>query len=98
MRPGEASPGGMMREQKSFDKGGGRNGGSHSSGKLLIRGPGWKGPIVDYKELELLRKFMTGSSKVMSRKRSGTTAQQQDAVKNAIKHARFMALLPYCGT
>ena len=87
----------MMNRPQNYEKGG-RNGGSHSSGKLLRRGPDWKGPIVDYKELELLRKFMTGSSKIMSRKRSGTTAQQQEAVKTAIKHARFMALVPYCGT
>ena len=33
-------------------------------------GPQWAGPVVDYKEIELLRKFLTSSSKVMSRKRA----------------------------
>lgn len=55
------------------------------------------GPIVDYKEVELLRKFLTSSSKQMSRKRAGTNAQEQKALKMAIKRARFMALLPYTG-
>ena len=60
-------------------------------------GEGWKGPIIDYKEVELLRKFMTASSKMMSRKRAGTNATEQRAVRMAIKRARFMALLPFTG-
>jgi small subunit ribosomal protein S18 len=58
----------------------------------------WKGPIVDYKEVELLRKFMTASSKVMSRKRAGTNAREQRDIRRAIKRARFLALLPHTGT
>ncbi len=58
----------------------------------------WEGPLVDYKEVELLRKFLTSSSKVMSRKRAGTNAPEQRALKLAIKRARFMALLPYTST
>ena len=60
-------------------------------------GADWKGPIIDYKEVELLRKFLTASSKMMSRKRAGTTATEQRDVRRAIKRARFMALLPYVG-
>jgi len=61
-------------------------------------GEAWKGPIMDYKEVELLRKFMTASNKVMSRKRAGTNAREQRDIRRAIKRARFMALLPYIGT
>lgn len=61
-------------------------------------GKDWKGPIVDYKEVELLRKFLTASSKVMSRKRAGTNAREQRVLAKAIKRARFLALLPYTGT
>jgi small subunit ribosomal protein S18 len=61
-------------------------------------GPEWVGPVVDYKELELLRKFLTSSSKVMSRKRAGTNAQEQASLKAAVKRARYMALIPYSGT
>ncbi|MFQ5463247.1 MAG: 30S ribosomal protein S18 [Phycisphaerae bacterium] len=62
------------------------------------RGSDWKGPIVDYKEVELLRKFMTASNKLMSRKRAGTNGQEQKSMKQAVKRARFMAMLPYVGT
>lgn len=58
---------------------------------------GWEGPIADYKEIELLRKFLTSSSKMMSRKRAGTSAEEQRSLKTAIKHARFMALIAYKG-
>ena len=60
--------------------------------------PGWEGPLIDYKEGELLRKFLTSSSKMMSRKRAGTSTREQEAVKRAVKLARFMALMPYRGT
>ena len=60
------------------------------------QGP-WIGPIVDYKEVELLRKFLTSSSKLMSRKRGGTSAEEQRDLRRAIKRARFMALLPFTG-
>ena len=70
----------------------------HTQKRFTDRGgPGWVGPIVDYKEVELLRKFLTSSSKMMSRKRGGTNAQEQKALKDAVKRARFMALIPYRG-
>ncbi len=61
-------------------------------------GKDWQGPLVLYREVELLRKFLTPSSKVMSRKRAGTNHQEQAAVQTAVKHARFLALIPYSGT
>ncbi len=61
-------------------------------------GSDWAGALVDYKEVELLRKFLTPSSRIMSRKRAGTSVQEQKALKKAIKRARFLALLPYSGT
>lgn len=70
----------------------------HTSRRFPDRGgEGWIGPIVDYKEVELLRKFLTSSSKQMSRKRSGTNAQEQNALRLAIKRARFLSLIPYSG-
>lgn len=59
------------------------------------RGIGWEGPLVDYKEVELLRKFVTTSNKLMSRKRGGTSAREQRALQLALKRARFMALIAY---
>ncbi len=60
-------------------------------------GPDWIGPVVEYKETELLRKFLTSSSKLMSRRRAGTNAQEQKALKLAVKQARYLALLSYKG-
>ena len=60
-------------------------------------GKDWVGPLIDYKEIELLRKFMTSSNKVMSRKRAGTSAPEQRSLCTAIKHARYIGLVPYTG-
>ena len=68
----------------------------HTTRRFRDRGgPDWVGELVDYKEIELLRKFLTSSSKLMSRKRAGTNAQEQRALRIAIKRARFLSLLPY---
>ncbi len=61
-------------------------------------GKDWRGPLVVYREVELLRKFLSSSSKIMSRKRSGTNAKEQATIRTAIKQARFLALVPYSGT
>ena len=61
-------------------------------------GKDWQGPLVSYREVELLRKFLTSSAKIMSRKRAGTSHQEQAAIRVAVKKARFLALVPYSGT
>src|SRR5690349_20276279 len=50
---------------------------------------------VDYKDVNLLRKFMSERAKVRARRVTGNDAQQQTEVARAIKNAREMALLPY---
>jgi len=52
--------------------------------------------VVDYKDVERLSKLMTGEARMFSRKRSGNCARHQRMFKRAVKHARYMALLPYC--
>ena len=52
---------------------------------------------VDYKEVVVLGKLTTHQGKIFSRKRSGNCARHQRSSKRAIKHARFMALIPYVG-
>ncbi len=74
------------------------NGNFHTKRRFGDRGKeGWVGPLVDYKEVEMLRKFMTSSSKIIGRRRAGTSAQEQNALKQALKRARYMGLLPYHG-
>src|SRR5579875_184523 len=50
---------------------------------------------VDYKEVNLLRKFMSDRGKIRARRVSGNCAQHQREVAVAIKTARELALLPY---
>lgn len=57
----------------------------------------WAGPILDYKEVELLKKFLTPAGKMFGRKRAGTNAAEQRSMRIAIKRARFLGLLPYVG-
>ncbi len=49
---------------------------------------------IDYKDYELLRKFMTERGKIMPSRFLGTTAKQQRQIKRAIRRARVMGLLP----
>jgi small subunit ribosomal protein S18 len=53
--------------------------------------------FVDYKDVQTLKKLCTSQGKLFSRKRSGNCAAFQRAVKDAVKRARFMALMPYVG-
>ena len=50
---------------------------------------------VDYKDVNLLRKFMSDRGKIRARRVSGLSTQNQRAVAHAIKLARELALVPY---
>lgn len=50
---------------------------------------------VDYKDVNLLRAFMSDRAKIRARRVTGNDVQQQRAAANAIKVAREMALMPY---
>ena len=50
---------------------------------------------VDYKDVDLLSRFMSDRAKIKNRRVAGNDLQQQREVANAIKVAREMALLPY---
>jgi small subunit ribosomal protein S18 len=50
---------------------------------------------VDYKLTDELRRLMTPNGKIYSRKRLGVSASEQRMISQAIKRARYMALLPY---
>jgi small subunit ribosomal protein S18 len=54
--------------------------------------------IVDYKDVSLLRKFMSDRGKIRSRRVTGLSPKRQKEVAMAIKNAREMALLPYTST
>ncbi|MDX3484806.1 30S ribosomal protein S18 [Streptomyces sp. ID05-18] len=53
---------------------------------------------IDYKDTDLLRRFISDRGKIRSRRVTRISAQQQRQVAAAIKNAREMALLPYSGS
>jgi small subunit ribosomal protein S18 len=50
---------------------------------------------IDYKDVNLLQRFMSDRSKIRSRRVTSNTTQQQREIATAVKNAREMALLPY---
>ena len=50
---------------------------------------------VDYKDVAYLKQFTNSHAKMFSKKRTGIPAAKQRDIAQAIKRARFMALLPY---
>ncbi len=53
--------------------------------------------IIDYKDVKVLRNFVTERGKIIPRRIFGTCASHQRQVCEAIKRARQIALLPYSG-
>ncbi|MDX3249185.1 30S ribosomal protein S18 [Streptomyces sp. ME18-1-4] len=50
---------------------------------------------IDYKDTDLLRRFLSDRGKIRGRRITRITAQQQRQLSRAVKNAREMALLPY---
>ncbi len=50
---------------------------------------------IDYKDVDLLKKFLNPHARMLSRKRTGTTAKNQRNLAEAVKRARVMGLLPF---
>ena len=53
------------------------------------------GDPIDYKDVDLLKKFITERGKILPRRLTGLTAKQQLDLTNAVKRARIVALLPF---
>jgi small subunit ribosomal protein S18 len=50
---------------------------------------------IDYKEIDLLRRFVSSQAKIIDPRHTHICAKHQRKLSTAIKQARFMALLPY---
>lgn len=96
MRTTESSPksGGGPR------RGGGSAGGSAGGARFFGRrkscpfsGP--HAPKIDYKDTRLLSRFISERGKIVPSRISGVSAKHQRLLAQAIKRARFLALLPY---
>ncbi len=53
------------------------------------------GDPIDYKDVDLLKKFITDRGKILPRRLTGLTAKQQRDLTTAVKRARIVALLPF---
>nr|YP_009397647.1 ribosomal protein S18 [Dipterosiphonia australica]ARW66833.1 ribosomal protein S18 [Dipterosiphonia australica] len=51
--------------------------------------------IIDYKDIDLLRKFINDQGKILSRRSTGLNSKQQKKITKCIKKARLLALLPF---
>ena len=50
---------------------------------------------IDYKDIDLLKLFITEQGKILPRRATGITVQQQRQIAKAIKRARIFSLLPF---
>jgi len=50
---------------------------------------------IDFKDTEILRRFISGLGKIRAKKRTGVCASHQRKLAKAIKRARILGLLPY---
>ncbi|MEI7809971.1 MAG: 30S ribosomal protein S18 [bacterium] len=50
---------------------------------------------IDYKDTEILKKFLNPNGKIVGHKRTGVTSKNQRQLALAVKHARFLGLLPF---
>lgn len=98
----------MVNEDRSFGGGrgdddrrerrGGGGGGGGRGGPRRPRGCEFcrnKTDIVDYKDANLLKRYIAERGKIEPRRKVGTCAKHQRVVSTAIKRARQVALLPY---
>ena len=50
---------------------------------------------IDYKDLDLLKQYITETGKIVPSRITGTSARYQRQLATAVKRARYLALLPY---
>lgn len=50
---------------------------------------------IDYKDVDILKKFLNPHARIMSRKKTNVSSKNQRKLALAVKRARFMALIPY---
>lgn len=50
---------------------------------------------IDYKEVDLLKRFISSQAKIIDPRHTGTCAKHQRMIASAVKRSRFMGLLPF---
>lgn len=64
---------------------------------LYVDGQRPRPMYVDYKDVDFLKKLVNRHGRIVGRRKSGCSATSQHAITQAVKRARFMALMPYVG-
>lgn len=96
----EGREGGRDRE-RGGDREGGRGGREDSARRPFFRRKktcpfsGDNAPKIDYKDVKLLQRFISERGKIVPSRITAVSNKKQRILANAIKRARFMALLPY---
>ena len=81
-------------EGRRSSSGGGMSGGFRGRRKSCPF-TGKNAPKIDYKDVNLLRRFVSERGKIMPSRITAVCAKKQRELTQAIKRARFIALLPY---
>jgi len=84
----------MSEDKKPFDR---QGGGRFFSRPKFCQFCADKTLTIDYKKVDLLRKYITEEGTIRPRRQTGACAKHQRAVAAAIKQARQIALLPFTG-
>lgn len=94
----DGRPGGGGRDRDGGPRRGGGGGGGGGGRFRRPRGCEFcrnKTDVVDYKDVQMLRRYITDGAKMEPRRKVGTCAKHQRVVSQAVKRAREIALLPY---
>ncbi len=73
----------------------GRSGGTFFRRRKSCPFTGDKAPKIDYKDVRLLMRFISERGKIVPSRITAVSAKKQRELSNAIKRARFLALIPY---
>ncbi len=80
---------------ESMNEGGRYAGRRYTSHPKICQFCADKNTTIDYKQVDMLRRFVTEEGKIRPRRQTGTCARHQRELAQAIKRARHLALLPY---
>lgn len=84
-----------MRERESKDKKGAAAAGGFFRRKKSCPFTGPQAPKIDYKDTRLLQRFVSERGKMLPSRITAVSAKKQRSLAQAIKRARYLALLPY---
>ncbi len=94
-----SSSGGSDRRSSSYrgGSGGPRRGGRYTPRPKVCQFCVDKVKTIDYKQADMLRRFLSERGKIRPRRQTGTCARHQRYLTTAIKRARHLAMLPFVG-